>query len=240
MSLTLNMVGGGSGGGISPNAAIIHVTAPVGSTISFSKGGVVAKVLPPEKSHISASDATMAEWYYSVGSSNYGAWDITASLDWDSISGSVTVSSNKQYDIKLKYNKWLFKEGIGEIVAFSQFADVSGLISVTEDYIRIVGGSGSVGYYATQSIDLANYSKYYVEASISYQSGDSSWAGCANIKSSLGGQTIKPGENRVASATFTANSTRQIYSINLASITGSSYCGVGGNIGGDIFNMWLE
>lgn len=111
MSLVFNMVGGDGGGGLSPNSAVIHVTAPVGSTISFSKGGVVAKVLGPEKSHINADDATMADWYYSVSSSNYGTWTVTATLDADEASSTVTVSNNKQYDVELAYGLYFFKNG---------------------------------------------------------------------------------------------------------------------------------
>lgn len=103
MSLTLNMVGGGGGGGLSPRSAVIHVTAPVGSTISFSKGGVVVKVIGPEKSHVNADNPTFADWYYAVSSSIYGTFTVSAT-DTAGIteSKSVVVSANEQYDIVIK------------------------------------------------------------------------------------------------------------------------------------------
>ena len=94
----------GGAGGLSPNNAVIHVTAPVGSTISFAKGGVTAKVLGPEKSHVNADDNTLADWYYSVSSSNYGTWTVTATLSGNTKSDTVTIDSNEQYDLSLSYH----------------------------------------------------------------------------------------------------------------------------------------
>lgn len=101
-----------SGTNIQNVKAVIHVTAPVGSTISFSKGDIVAKVLGPEKSHVNAEDNTLADWYYAVAPSNYGTWTITATRGLDTASKTVTVDSNKQYDLELPYSLWLVKDGI--------------------------------------------------------------------------------------------------------------------------------
>lgn len=111
--------GGGGGGGLSPNSAVIHVTAPVGSTISFAKGGVVAKVLGPDKSHVSSSDVSLAEWYYSVSSSNYGSWRVTATLDTDEAYSDIVVNSNKQYDVEITYHFYLYNKG-------EEFTDLTG------------------------------------------------------------------------------------------------------------------
>ena len=96
----------GVGGGMSLNGAVIHVTAPAGSTITFSKGEVIVKALGPEKSHVNANDNTLAEWYYAVNSSNYGTWSISTST----LSRTVSIDSNKQYDIALYY-LYLYKNG---------------------------------------------------------------------------------------------------------------------------------
>lgn len=110
----------GGGNGLSPNSAVIHVTAPVGSTISFAKGGVVAKVLGPDKSHVNSADESLADWYYSVSVNNYGTWEISASLDADNTaSASVTVNSNEQYDVALTYLYYLYNKG-------NEFTDRSG------------------------------------------------------------------------------------------------------------------
>ena len=96
----------GGSGGLSANKAVIHVTAPAGSTITFSKGGVIVKTLGPEKSHVNARDNTLAEWYYAVSSSNYGAWSVSTAT----LSRTVSIDSSKQYDVALYY-LYLYKNG---------------------------------------------------------------------------------------------------------------------------------
>ena len=100
----------GGGGGLSPNNALIHVNAPLGSSISFSKGGVTAKILDPSKGHANV-DGKSADYYYSVSTSNFGDWTITATLSDDSTSDTVTVDTVKQYDVELSYFLYLYKYG---------------------------------------------------------------------------------------------------------------------------------
>lgn len=103
---------GGGSTGLSSNNAIIHVTSPAGSTITFTKGGVVTKVLGPEKSHINAADSTLADWYYAVVPSNYGTWTVTATRELDTASETITVDSNKEYDLKVDYNFYFIRNGV--------------------------------------------------------------------------------------------------------------------------------
>lgn len=91
----------GGAGVLSPNSAVIHVTAPAGSTISFEKGGVVAKVLGPGKQHINISDSSFAEWYYAVAPHHFGSWTVTGTNSEGSISQTITVNDVKQYDVTL-------------------------------------------------------------------------------------------------------------------------------------------
>ena len=77
---------------MSPNSAVIRVTAPAGSTISFEKGGVVAKLLGPAKQHISFSDSSFAEWYYAVAPHHFGSWTVTGTNSEGSISQTITVN----------------------------------------------------------------------------------------------------------------------------------------------------
>lgn len=102
----------GGSGGLSPNNAVIHVNAPVGSTITFTKGGIVAKVLGPGKSHVNAEDNTLADWYYSVSPANYGTWTVTATLGADASSETVTVDSAKEYDLRIDYNFYFIRNGV--------------------------------------------------------------------------------------------------------------------------------
>ena len=99
MSLTLNMVGGGSGGGISPNKATIHVTAILGSQIDISFGGSVVKTIPSNQA-VPNSDGKTADYYYST--STTGTYTVTATVGSISYSKTVSVSAMNQYDVSVK------------------------------------------------------------------------------------------------------------------------------------------
>lgn len=99
-------------GDLSPDNAVIHVTAPAGSTITFSKGEVIVKTLGPEKSHVNANNNTFADWYYTVNSSNYGSWTVTASRSGYTTSKTITVSAANQYDVSLRYDIEIIKQGV--------------------------------------------------------------------------------------------------------------------------------
>lgn len=102
MSLVFNMVGGG-GGSLNPSDALIHVNAPYGSTVTFAKGGVVAKTITPDKAFANV-DGTTADYYYPVKSANYGTWTVTATLGQNTASTTLVVSANMQYNIALSYH----------------------------------------------------------------------------------------------------------------------------------------
>ena len=82
-------------GGLSVNSAVLRITAPVGSTITLTKGGVTVAMLAATKGHTNASDTTLADWYYSISSGNYGSWTVTAAKDGESASETVTVDNAK-------------------------------------------------------------------------------------------------------------------------------------------------
>lgn len=105
----------GGSGGLSANAAVLHVKAPAGSTISFAKGGVVAKVLGPGKSHVNSADSSFADWYYSVTPGNFGSWTVTGANSEGSISQTVTVNAVKQYDVTIQFGHlyWYGNEYVG-------------------------------------------------------------------------------------------------------------------------------
>ena len=116
----------GGSGGLSANNAVLHVNAPVGSTITLAKGGVTVKVLDASKGHISAEDSRLADWYYAVSASNYGTWTVTASNGTNSTSATVTINANKQYDVGLTYDLYLLKNGL------FQFAHDKGDLNETQ------------------------------------------------------------------------------------------------------------
>ena len=159
------------GGSLSPNSAVIHVVSEAGSTITFAKGGVVVKVLDASKSHINAMAIDVADWYYSVGSSNYGAWTITASLNGRSKSKTITIDSNKQYDVMLDYPIYILKNGIVQS-GYSLGTYNIGAFTITQEdgdlYYSAGTGSGNGSIYVEQTFDFdvlvaAGYSKVVMD-----------------------------------------------------------------------------
>lgn len=138
------------GGGLSPNNAVIHVNAPAGSTISFSIGGVVAKVLGPGKSHVNAEDNTLADWYYSVSPANYGTWTVTATRGGSTVSKTVSVSAANQYDLELLYGLYFIKDGI------------------IQDAFSVTVPSGNNPLVVTSNYDGLGYTRYYRPYNSSY------------------------------------------------------------------------
>lgn len=104
------LIFGGSGGGSGPSAsdAILTVTVPTSSTVTATKGSVT---LTPTM-WVQAADATLDCALFSIPAAQFDAttpWTVTATLGTDTASDSVTVSSNKQYDIILEYGLYLIK-----------------------------------------------------------------------------------------------------------------------------------
>lgn len=165
----------GGSGGLSPNNAVIHVNAPVGSTVTFAKGGVTVKVLDASKGHANV-DGESADYYLSVSASNYGTWTVTATLGIDTASDTVTVDSAEQYDVLIDYGYWFIKNGeIKNSLAFT--TSDSGHIVITENYqdngfLRIyrAKNSGGMIYYfnLTPGYDFGQgrYTKMYIDVAI--------------------------------------------------------------------------
>lgn len=99
-------------GGYTRSCAIIKVEAPTGSSVSFSKGGVVVAVIEPSKSHIKNADNDYAYYYYTVKSNNYGEWTIQAFLDAEESNAEViTIDGNELYEVALDFTYWIYDEG---------------------------------------------------------------------------------------------------------------------------------
>ena len=101
--------GGGGGSSIPYTDAILHVKAPIGSSLTFTKDSTSER-LGPEAAHPNA-DGIYGDWYYSVGSSNYGAWQITAALNNHYDTMTISPSEARQYDVLLRYTMHLFDNG---------------------------------------------------------------------------------------------------------------------------------
>lgn len=159
----------GGSGGLSPNSAVIHVIAQAGSTITFTKGGVVAKTLGPDKSHVNAGDADKADWFYSVSPANYGEWTVTASLvNVGSGSYDVTVSAAKTYDVDISLGYLIYRNGWQHgyrMETITNVYDPNHTYAVDNDANPPCASTtrGNWGFALNNLIDVTDYNTLYVE-----------------------------------------------------------------------------
>lgn len=217
------------GAGLSVNAAVIHVTASVGSTISFSKGGAVIKALGPDKSHINAADNTRADWYYSVSASSYGTWTVTATLGEKTASDTVIVNAPIAYDVFLPYVICLYDNGDVQTPVTGgwsavPFLDTSYYSAGTLDtayngttcYLSANGETKQISAVTVNKIDVTDYNALYIEVS------DYTFRGAGYKELDLV-STRADASSPVAKVSLEGTGT---FSIDVSSITGSYYIGL--------------
>ncbi len=151
---------GAGGENISVYAAVLHVSAPFGSTVSIAKGGVTVKSLGPGRAHTN-TDGESADYYFSIAPANYGAWTVTATRGEDSTSAAVTVDSNRQYDVVLVYKVYAMKNGqilVNEYLTPNIIAKTTG-----DGYVQYQHtGSGTYRIINFGPFDVTSYTKLYI------------------------------------------------------------------------------
>lgn len=215
----------GGGGGLSPSKAVIHVNAPTGSVVEFAKGGVTVKTLAADKG-IANVDGKTADYYYSINSSNYGSWTVTASKDGASANETVAVSSNKQYDVALSYRVPAAYQAVEYIQVDANGYIDTGIIPITAtiqietNVIVATTGSGVLfgveGGYAAEHVGGYDQIRFY------YNNGNTGGIAIAGIRTigteyhilfnAEGGKVLINGAEYGGSHTYKALSDRQ-YSI---------------------------
>lgn len=140
MSIVLNMVGGGAGG-LNPNDALIHVNAPLGSTVDFTLSSVIVATIPPAKAFTN-SDGETADYYYIAKAD--GTYTVTATLTPETASNTVVVNGAGQYDIALSFNLYLFRNGAVHS-AYTMSYQGSGRYKINNDGILYIYASTNSG-----------------------------------------------------------------------------------------------
>lgn len=245
MSYVFNMVGGGSGGGSGPSAsdAILTVTVPTGSTVTMTKGGVT---LTPTM-WVQAADNTLDCALFVISPSLFdavNAWTVTATLSDETASDTVTIDSNKQYDVELTYNYYLFKSGIGSVIPLTYGHESLATISVgtSEISVNYTTNSGYQIYCCnTNAIDLSGFSALCVEGIITERQIDSAYGGSVDVARSMFGLSDRLDDPKYVAKTFilTGPST-QTTVLDISSIVISGYVGIRGGMRGTISAIYLK
>lgn len=213
-------------GGLSLKNAIIHVNAPIGSTVEFSFGGVIVKTILPEKAFVNMDNET-ADYYYSVKAANYGTWTITATLGNidDTTSDTVTVNDIKQYDIELTYELYIIHHGVYGKRSLVKWGGVNDVVGTGYRIYKTAGSTDTV-YYTDAQIDLTDYATARIVLT----------GGKWNYNANFGFTTTKHGYSESGSSMFptayvslgarTISQTTNV-NIDIHNATGSAWFGFG-------------
>lgn len=234
------------GGGPTAADAILIVTVPAGSTVTAEKGSVT---LVPTL-WTAAADSSLEKALFVIEPEQFDSstpWTVTATNGTDSASDTVTVDSNKQYDLELSYYLWLFKAGTGVLVSWTsvvQSSNVSIDTSLTTmmQINRTSQSNGTSKLYVS-SVDFTNLVAVVVDMEIVnvYSSGSHNLNPILCVSDTLPSASIGGYPSRLSTLgkiTFNDTSVRNTYSLDTSSITGSHPVGFFGNWGANIYNVY--
>lgn len=88
---------------ISNNIAILHIIAPIGSTINISKNNILLKILKPKESSTSNENNDYANYYYYIQPGNFGTFLCEAILGEDTATANIEIQEFKQYELSLSF-----------------------------------------------------------------------------------------------------------------------------------------
>lgn len=226
MSLVFNMVGGG---GPSASDAILTVTVPTGSTVTATKGGVT---LTPTM-WVQAADATLDCALIVIAPAQFDAttpWTVTATLGTDSTTATVTIDSNKQYDLSMAA-KFFIRDGVLVDPLFEIFGNVTA--SQGSGVYTIQTTSNNTGGIKSASVDLSRFTTIVLDLS----SGCKSWKGTGVPAVGYGIGIALSDDNVVGfvGSTYLNNGTGSItqgqYTVDVSAVNGpyEVACSVGGS-----------
>ena len=235
MSYVFNMVGGGSGSGGGPTSsdAILTVTVPTGSAVTMTKGGIT---LSPTM-WVQAADPTLDCALFVIAPNLFdavNAWTVTATLGSKTVSDTITINSNKQYDLLIVMTLYLYDSGDENTAVTGGWeakvrVGYLGNLTKNADNMVLTGNNSTNSAFAGIANDISNlqssYSTAYIETG-SVATNDNGFAFLDNWSS----------QNIISRVTLSANS---IHSLPIP--TSSSVIAVFAYLGSvTIKKVWME
>lgn len=219
----------GGGGGPTSSDAILTVTVPTGSTVTAAKGGTT---LAPTM-WVQAADATLECALFVIAPALFDSvnpWTVTATLGTDSETATVTIDSNKQYDLSMAA-KWFIRDGVLVDPLFEIFGNVTA--SQGTGVYTIQTTSNNTGGIKSASVDLSRFTTIVLDLS----SDCKSWKGTGVPAVGYGTGITLSGDNVAGftGSTYLNNATGSIaqgqYTVDVSAVNGSYEvaCSVGGS-----------
>ena len=142
----------GGGGGPTASDAILTVTAPAGSTITATKGS--ATLVP---TLWTTADGNQECALFVIEPEQFDSstpWTVTATLGTDTATDTVTIDSNKRYDVELSYNLYIIKNGVEQTGFTITYASMP--VHTLEDGILLLQTGTSSGRMVVGPLPSAN------------------------------------------------------------------------------------
>jgi hypothetical protein len=163
------VVGGGGGGGPSASDAILTVTVPTGSTVTATKGGTT---LTPTI-WVQAADPTLDCALFVISPSLFDSvnpWTVAATLGTRTASTTVLITTNKEYDVKLVYTRYIVQDGVVQsgftLANDVSYSDIRYVLTVTQmsGYTRLNTRNGYPNVWSTTSkIDVSAHNTMSID-----------------------------------------------------------------------------
>ena len=147
----------GFGGSFNFKKPLIHVNAPIGSTVEFSVNNIIVKNISPAKA-IPNGDNVTADYYCS---GIIGTYTITITRFDFEVVKTVEVNANKEYNVILPIRLYLYFKGDVKTSLTGGYSKVStGTFSNGSAFMRFQAGGSSRRYAASNNtIDINPYKK---------------------------------------------------------------------------------
>lgn len=166
----------GGGGIFGDQDAIVRVTAPAGSTVTFSRGTVTKS----STGHENADDSSIYDYYFVVPASAFSSnpWTVTGTLGASTDTYPVVVNDSREYDVELIYALFLLRKGVTQNgIALNGITITSGVTAPTitdmTGYKKIILPTNSGVYF--DAVDFTSYSTLYVDSGIVDPNNYFSW-----------------------------------------------------------------
>lgn len=153
----------GGGGGLADGSALLSVTVPAGSTVTATKNG--ATITPAL--WLSGTDASTEVALFVFTPAQFDSvnpWTITATDGANTVSKTVLITTNKGYELRLKYPIYLYNRGDQCTAITGGWTSGGGTIDFADTYIQMTGEN--VGKFLRTTNLLSRPDSYYTNLSI--------------------------------------------------------------------------
>jgi hypothetical protein len=227
-------------GTLSLSATSGSIDGEQGTTTTFTVNYNGDAAISVVSSNTGVATASISGKTVTVKSVASGSATITVSAG---DSSNYTKPSNVTYSVSIVAKKYLFKSGTGQVVGLTIGYEYNNMTDITSNYVYFKDTGAQAWIRSSSKIDISKYTKLCAEVTCAYNGTNDTQIYCGGLRVASSAWTTANSistSNYAAIGHFSTTSSRKVFNLNIASITGSYYVGISGGYGGYVYNMWLE